>query len=141
MNVTRNVIEDLLPVYLAGEASADTRALMEQFLAADPDFAREVERQKQQFTLPAIVASSAAPADAERLALERTRAHLRKRSRLLAFAIFFTGLPFAFVFDHGRITWMMWRNAPTESLIFLLCGLSCWVGWIVGGRKLRNAGL
>ena len=33
MNVTREVIFDLLPVYFAGDASADTRALVEDFFA------------------------------------------------------------------------------------------------------------
>jgi len=32
MNVTRNVVEDLLAVYLAGEASADSRAFAHRFL-------------------------------------------------------------------------------------------------------------
>jgi len=35
MNVTREVILDLLPVYLAGEASPDTRALIEEFVEQD----------------------------------------------------------------------------------------------------------
>jgi len=38
--VTRNVIEDLLPLYLADEASADTRALVDEYLQKDKDFAR-----------------------------------------------------------------------------------------------------
>jgi anti-sigma factor RsiW len=44
MNVTRDVIYDLLPAYFAGEVSADTRALVEEFFATDPDFKRMVER-------------------------------------------------------------------------------------------------
>ena len=37
MNVTREVIYDLLPAYFAGEASADTRALVEEFFATDAE--------------------------------------------------------------------------------------------------------
>jgi hypothetical protein len=40
MNVTREVINDLWPVYAAGEASPDTRALVDAFLQQDPEFAR-----------------------------------------------------------------------------------------------------
>jgi hypothetical protein len=40
MEVTRNVILDLLPLYLAGEASADTVALVENYLEADPELAK-----------------------------------------------------------------------------------------------------
>ena len=42
MNVTKEVIIDLLPVYLAGEASLATRVLVEEFLAQDPELAQEV---------------------------------------------------------------------------------------------------
>ena len=32
MNITSDVVTDLLPVYLAGEATADTNALIAEFL-------------------------------------------------------------------------------------------------------------
>ena len=37
--ITRNVILDLLPLYLAGEVSADTRALVERYLEGDEELA------------------------------------------------------------------------------------------------------
>ena len=40
LNVTRDVVADLWPVYEAGEATADTRALVDEFLANDPSFAQ-----------------------------------------------------------------------------------------------------
>ena len=39
MNVTRDVIYDLLPGYFAGDLSPDTRVLVDEFLAQDPEFA------------------------------------------------------------------------------------------------------
>ena len=39
MKVTRDVILDLWPLYESGEASAETRALVEQYLQEDPEFA------------------------------------------------------------------------------------------------------
>lgn len=39
MNITRNVILDLLPLYLAEEVSEDTRALVEEYLKSDPELA------------------------------------------------------------------------------------------------------
>ena len=47
MNVSRNVIHDLVPLYLADEASADTRALIEEFLAADPELAGQARGQAE----------------------------------------------------------------------------------------------
>ena len=42
MRVTRDVIQDLLPLYLADEVSGDTRTLVEEYLDTDPEFANEV---------------------------------------------------------------------------------------------------
>jgi hypothetical protein len=44
MEVTRNVILDLLPLYLADEASADSRVLVESFLDTDPELAELAKR-------------------------------------------------------------------------------------------------
>ena len=41
--VTKDMVRDLLPVYLAGEASADTRAVVEAFLAEDRELREIVE--------------------------------------------------------------------------------------------------
>lgn len=40
MKVTRDVILDLLPLYLADETSADTRILVEKYLETDPELAQ-----------------------------------------------------------------------------------------------------
>ena len=46
MKITREVITDLLPIYLSGEASQDTRDLVEAFLKEDPEFARIVNAEQ-----------------------------------------------------------------------------------------------
>jgi anti-sigma factor RsiW len=43
MEITKNVILDLLPMYLAGEVSADTRTLVEKYLETDPELAQMVK--------------------------------------------------------------------------------------------------
>ena len=40
MEITRNIILDLLPLYVAGEVSGDTRALVEEYLKTDEDLAK-----------------------------------------------------------------------------------------------------
>ena len=42
MSISKNVIRDLLPVYAAGEASEDTRALVAEACASDPELLAEV---------------------------------------------------------------------------------------------------
>lgn len=44
MRVPRNIILDLLPLYQAGELSDESRALVEQHLAADAELAKLAER-------------------------------------------------------------------------------------------------
>ncbi|MGB3716520.1 MAG: hypothetical protein WA996_19040 [Candidatus Promineifilaceae bacterium] len=39
MEITRNVIIDLLPLYMAGEVSEDSRLLVEKYLRTDPELA------------------------------------------------------------------------------------------------------
>lgn len=50
MEVTRNVIVDLLPLYLAEEASADTRALVQQHVESDPELARLAREMSEAMT-------------------------------------------------------------------------------------------
>jgi hypothetical protein len=40
MEITRNVILDLLPLYLANEVSADTHTLIENYLKTDSELAK-----------------------------------------------------------------------------------------------------
>ncbi len=51
MEITRNVILDLLPLYLADEASADTRALVTEYLETDPELA-DIATQTETMELP-----------------------------------------------------------------------------------------
>ena len=44
MNISPDVISDLLPLYLAGEASAGTRALLEEYLREHPGFREGASR-------------------------------------------------------------------------------------------------
>ncbi|MBN2245440.1 MAG: hypothetical protein JW755_06315 [Candidatus Aminicenantes bacterium] len=44
MKITKNVILDLLPLYLADEVSADTRALIEEYLESDPELAKVAKK-------------------------------------------------------------------------------------------------
>ena len=44
MDITKNVILDLLPLYLADEVSEDTRTLIENYLDSDEELAALVEQ-------------------------------------------------------------------------------------------------
>ena len=47
METDKNIILDLLPIYLANEASPETQALVEKYLAENEDIARIVRIQRE----------------------------------------------------------------------------------------------
>ena len=88
MNVTRDVIYDLLPGYFSGDISPDTRTLVEEFLRQDPEFSRMMERFRVLFQEPRPkTASAPIPSDTE--AFERARTWLQKRSELRGYVVAF----------------------------------------------------
>jgi len=83
VNVTRDVVADLWPLYEAGEASADTRALLDEFLAQDPAFASTL-RATPSMNPPVLEISP----DAKLAALKRTRDLVRGNSWLRGLRLF-----------------------------------------------------
>jgi len=55
MEIERNVILDLLPMYLADEVSPETRELVDKYLETDQDLARFAQKQKEVAVLLAAV--------------------------------------------------------------------------------------
>ena len=138
MTVTRDVILDLLPLYFAGEVSADTRTLVDDFLKSDPDFARMSRR------FDVLVKERGAPKQqdaAERRAFERTRMLLRYRNQTIGLAVAYSLLPFAFWFRGGDVVWIMMRDKPAIALAFAGTALACWIAAYVIGRRARRTGL
>jgi anti-sigma factor RsiW len=90
--VTRNVIADLWPLYLSGEAAPDTRRLVEAFLKADPEFERTL-RDADNAALPGAAPPSL-PADLELRTLARVKRKLSGPIWILHLAMVFTCLAF-----------------------------------------------
>jgi anti-sigma factor RsiW len=138
MNVTREIVKDLLPLYVAGEVSADSRAAVEAALGEDKELARLAGALRD--GVPALPSASVRPAP-DRLALDRTKALLRRRTWFLAISLFFTGLPLSFVFDNGGLSFLLIRDAPITGLMCLVVAGVLWVGFGVTARRLRVTGL
>ena len=141
MNVTGEVILDLLPVYLAGEASPATRVLVEEFLRQDPELGRDVRRQMVENL--AAVAPPSLPPDLELSALRRTRGLIFWQRRLFGFAILFSLLPLssAFTFQNGRLTeaYFQARDYPQLAILSLILAISLWTACYVNRRRVRTA--
>jgi hypothetical protein len=135
MDVSRDVIKDLLPLYISGEVSPDTKNLVEAYLRLDPELARAVVAAR------ALELPSTPPPSGEKAALEQTRQLLKTRSSTLAMAILFTLLPFAFAFDESGITFLLIRDAPKVGVAWLFTATVLW-GWHLHvRRRLRVSGL
>ncbi len=137
MDITRNVIIDLLPAYLSGDASPDTRALVEGFLRGDPELQRSLDEQRRALSLPAAPLSHADEADA----LERTRRALRRRSWLLGFALAFTVAPLSCAFDTTRgLFFLLVRDAPPMAGVLCAAAILCWALFVRSRAALRPSG-
>jgi anti-sigma factor RsiW len=138
MIVTRDVARDLLPLVLAGEASEDSKKLVEQALAADPALAREADALRAGLALPP---TPAPPPSGEKRALDATRALLRQRSSTFAVALLFTVLPLSFAFRGSEVTFLLIRDAPIVGLAWWATAAVMW-GWHFAiRRRLRVSGL
>ncbi|MGB6483446.1 MAG: hypothetical protein WBE86_08175 [Candidatus Acidiferrales bacterium] len=127
MNISREVVTDLLPVYFSGEASADTRSLVEDYFRGDPDF----ERVARSAATPLEALRGAAPlrpdAEREKRDLESVRCALQRRKWYFGLALFFTLAPLSFVIANGHMAWMMVRNAPWDAAFYWVLGALFWV--------------
>jgi anti-sigma factor RsiW len=135
MNVTRDVVKDLLTVYLADEASADTRALVEEWLRSDPDLAADVDRARRN-GLPPVEA----PAPTiERRALDRTRRYLRARAIVMGAAIYFSVLPLTITFGSDGFHGLLITDWPSR-VVALSVAAVLWVIYYRMSRRLSVSG-
>ncbi len=87
-----------------------------------------------------ILAAPAASPNREKAVLECARKRMRFRSQMLGFCIGYGLMPFAFVFDHGHLTWIMVRDNPKAAVVFWIASAACGVGaWWVGRRQTAGA--
>lgn len=146
MNVTDDVLNDLLTLYLAGEASADTRALIEERARREPAFAakmsaaREVDRAAARaIDLPGAPATP--PSDVELQALERTRRAIFLRTLFFATGLSCTLLPLAIHGDEHGVRFLILGRHPGLMWALWSVAAAAWTAWYVMNRAVRTAGL
>ncbi len=132
MKITQDVIKDLLTVYLAGEATADTQALIEDWLRTDPELARQVN-QARNADLPAV---PPLPPTIEKRALDRTRRQLRWRAILFGTAIFVSTLPLSVTFNSAGFRGLLIEDWLERAIVLAVAGALWVVYWRVS-RRMR----
>lgn len=137
MEITRDVIKDLLPLYISGEVSSDTKTLVEAYLRLDSELARAVAAARA-LELP----PTPAPAPTgEKATLDETRRLLKQKTDTLVVAIIFSVLPFVFTFDGGGITFLLIRDKPIVGAAWLFTAATLWIWYAYQRRRLGVAGL
>ena len=129
--VTRDVITDLWPLYAAGEASADSRALIESFLQDDPEFSRtlhELERER----LPRPDVPVLAPNE-ELKTLARLRRRIRGPVPLLMFAMIFSCFAFGTLVSDTSFD-----VSPRRFIVTALIAVCFWAAFLVQLFKGRR---
>jgi len=141
-----DIWNDLLVLHLAGEASGETRRLVEERLARDPAFAAAAERaregDREARVEPSLLAASQAPAaQLERRALAATKRWLRLRQTLFGLALASLLIPFSFVADGRGIQYFALRDAPAAALPLLAASSFLWLAWFWVGHRTKATGL
>jgi hypothetical protein len=122
MNVTREVINDLWALYAAGEASTDTKALVESYLLQDPEFARLLKGRGEEALLRQKL--PALSPDREVQALRRTKRLLHGWDWLLFMAMIFS------CFAFGRIVSdTSWDVSPLNFIIMVSIAGAFWIAF------------
>jgi hypothetical protein len=119
MKITRDVVKDLLAVYQAGDASNDTRAIVEEWLRTDPDLAWQAE-QAARVSLPA---APPLPPTLEKRALDRTRRQLRWRFVLFGTAVYVTTLPLSITFNKNGYSGLLIDNWPERIVVLAIAAI------------------
>jgi len=138
MNVTRKVVTDLLPIYFSGEASVDTKVLVEDYFRQNPDFeliARSAATPLE--TLRAATPIAACP-EREKHDLESVRWRLQWRRVLFCLSLFLTLIPLSF-YSHGHIVPPMVRDAPWEAALYWALAALFWFLYFARLRRRASS--
>jgi hypothetical protein len=137
MNVTREVIIDLWPLYESGEASSATRRLVEEYLKQDAEFARLIHEPIQR----SLKADALPPLRPERelQTLRRTKQLVWLRDAVFWIAVFLTAAPFAVYNTSWGSGWVV-RDHPWLAGGLGLAAAAAWSCYSLMKRRLRATG-
>ncbi len=126
--ITRDVVTDLWPLYQAGEASADSRRLVEEALREDPEFARLLLEEASSDASSRLLGPVPVPLtpDHEMTTFTRTKRALVLKDWPLFFAILFSAMAFARIVSDTSFD-----VSPRRFLITAGLAGVCWILFLV----------
>jgi hypothetical protein len=138
VKLTRDVVKDLLPVYIAGEASADTKVLVEEFLRGDPELAALVHDER---AIEFLKQPVALPQDHEKKSLRQLKRLIKIQTWLLAGALLFSLVPLSIRLEQGSITFLVLHDTPILAAVYWLIAAAFWLGYFLVRRRVRVSGI
>lgn len=132
MNISKDIINDLLPLYFSEDCSTDTKQLVEEYLKSNPDFEKHVKWLNEN-PIPKNIPQPLQITD-ELKSLLKTRRLLKARGIFIGFAIFFSLVPFTFI-SYDEHNFFMLVDAPLSALLFAICSIPLWIGYFIVKRK------
>ena len=133
MTISRDVINDLLALYFSGEASDDTRLLVEDYFRENPAFAEEARSAAEALQSLETANDWRPDSQLETMALKRTKKLLRVQSVLLALACTLTlnavslGFSFEIGGGHVRAHWLAVPGQREVVFILMLLAVAAWI--------------
>lgn len=135
MNFTKDVISDLLPLYVSDECSSDTKKLIDEYLKEHPEFAEQVKKFSRN-PLPDAIPLRLNKEE-ELKTLTKTQKQIKWRTWLMAFAIFCSLAPFSVLHTGGKTYWLF-LEAPISASVYVVLALFFWIGYFMTKRNLKK---
>lgn len=132
MTVTRDVVYDLLPAYFAGDASPDSRALVEAWLERDTEFAAMAARFKRLLGQAAAAAPAGDPAPDTRT-FDRARTAARRRAEFRGLTIAY-GVATVALLAAGLSGFREYQSFVIAAAFGATAAL-CGAGWYLADRR------
>jgi hypothetical protein len=142
MNVSREVILDLLPLFASGEASAETRALVEEYLRQDPELRGQLDLNRLDELKTSLAPGVTLPAEAELRSLRRTQSLLRWQRRAYGWALALTVVSVSgvgYIRDGRPVFHFFFLDHPQLLGSCAVLAVSCWLNYFVFRLRLRSA--
>ncbi len=137
MKITRDVISDLWPLYESGEASEDTRQLIDEFLEQDDGFARLLRESAGPIQMQELPPLSP---ERELKSTMMTKRVLQIRDWMFILAAVLTFTPLT-VYDTSWGSGWVIRDHPLVASALGLAAMAAWIGYFLLRRRLSTTGL
>ena len=138
MKVTRDVVSDLLPLYLSGDVSDDTRQLVDEFIQSDPEFSR-FAKGISATALKLDVLPPVKP-DLELQTIKKTKRLVRLRDAFFWVSLFASVTPFS-AWNTSWGSGFLIRDLPLLAIGLVVFAITGWYIYFALKRRLRATGL